>query len=379
MIFEGASKTKGIKEKEENKMNKRIQQLRELIKNEKLDAILIGSEANRRYLSGFTGSNAMLYISLNQTILVTDFRYLEQVAKEAPDFICVDQGQKGLLATTVACAQEEGIKRIGFEAQHVSYSQYLELSQHTAFEWVPTTKIVEGLRQIKDEEEIEKLRKAEAIGDLAFKEVIPFIKANWEKGLTENEIALHLEQSMRRHGASGLSFSSIVATGAKSSLPHAQPGEEKLQKGDFVVMDFGCIYEGYCSDMTRTIVIGEASKKHLEIYETVLRAQKAALEGIRPGMKGASVDAIARDIIKEAGYGAYFGHGLGHAVGLEIHENPRFSMLEQTEIKPGMVLTVEPGIYLPGFGGVRIEDMVVITEEGIDNLTHSPKDLIIIQ
>lgn len=360
-------------------MNKRIEQLREWMKKEGLDAVLVGSEANRCYLSGFTGSNAMLYISFNQMQLVTDFRYLEQVAKEAPDFTCVDQGQKGLLATTVGLAEAEGVKRIGFEAQHTTYSNYLELSKHTAFEWVPTAKGVEQLRQIKDEQEIEKLRKAESIGDLAFKEVIPFIEANWEKGLTENEIALHLEQSMRRHGASGLSFSSIVATGAKSSLPHAQPGEDKLQKGDFVVMDFGCIYQGYCSDMTRTIVIGEASEKHLEIYETVLRAQKAALEGIRPGMKGCEVDAIARNIIKDAGYGEYFGHGLGHAVGIEIHENPRFSMLEEAEIKPGMVLTVEPGIYLPGFGGVRIEDMVVITDEGIDNLTHSPKELIIIK
>ena len=360
-------------------MNKRIEQLREYMKKEKLDAVLIGSEANRKYLSGFTGSNAMLYISFNKMVLVTDFRYLEQVAKEAPDFTCIDQGQKGLLATTVAIAKEEGVKRIGFEAQHVTYSSYLELSQHSAFEWIPTTKSVENLRQIKDEEELEKLRKAEAIGDMAFKEVIPFIEARWKEGLTENEVTLQLEQSMRRHGASGLSFASIVAAGAKSSLPHAHPGEEKLQAGDFVVMDFGCIYEGYCSDMTRTIVIGEASEKHLKIYETVLRAQKAALDGIRVGMKGCEVDAIARNIIKEAGYGDYFGHGLGHSVGIEIHENPRFSVLDQTEIKPGMVMTVEPGIYLPGFGGVRIEDMIVVTESGIENFTHSPKDLIIIK
>ncbi len=360
-------------------MNKRIQNLRNYMKVEGLDALLIGSEANRRYLSGFTGSNAMLYISLKKLMLVTDFRYLEQVAKEAPDFTCVDQGQKGLLATTVACAEEEGVKRIGFEAQHTTYSNYLELSRHAAFEWVPTTKSVELLRQIKDEDELEKLRKAEAIGDLAFKEVIPFIEANWKRGLSENEITLHLEQSMRRHGASGLSFSAIVAAGAKSSLCHAQPGEETLQAGDFVVMDFGCIYEGYCSDMTRTIVIGEASEKHLKIYEIVLRAQKAALAAIRPGMKGSEVDAVARNIIKEAGYGEYFGHGLGHSVGIEIHENPRFSVAEMQEIKPGMVLTVEPGIYLPGFGGVRIEDMVVVTETGIENFTHSPKDLIIIK
>ena len=169
---------------------------------------------------------------------------------------------------------------------------------------------------------------------------VPFIKENWKKGLSENEVALQLEQTMRRLGASGLSFSSIVASGAKSSLPHAQPNDDLLKHGDFVVMDFGCIYKGYCSDMTRTIVLGEASEKHLEIYHLVLKAQEAALKAIKPGMTGKEVDAVARDIIAEAGYGDCFGHGLGHAVGLEIHENPRFSKLDPTVIKPGMVITV---------------------------------------
>ena len=169
-----------------------------------------------------------------------------------------------------------------------------------------------------------------------------------------------------------------MASGAKSSLPHATPSDDLLKKGDFVVMDFGCKYEGYCSDMTRTIVLGEATPKHVEIYETVLKAQQAALEGIYPGLKGKDVDAIAREIISDANYGDYFGHGLGHAVGVEIHENPRFSPAEEQVIKEGMVLTVEPGIYLPGFGGVRIEDMVAVTKDGIKNFTHSPKNLIII-
>ena len=170
-----------------------------------------------------------------------------------------------------------------------------------------------------------------------------------------------------------------MATGAKSSLPHAVPGDETLKAGDFVVMDFGCIYEGYCSDMTRTILIGEPTEKHLQIYQTVLKAQLSALEQIKAGMTGSEVDKIARDIIAEAGYGECFGHGLGHGVGIDIHENPRFSPSEKSVIEAGMVMTVEPGIYVPGFGGVRIEDMVFVTENGICNVTHSPKELIIIK
>ena len=360
-------------------MHHRVERLRDYMKKENIDGMLIASKANRRYLSGFSGSNAMLYISLGKQQLITDFRYIEQVKQECPDFECVDQAQLGQLKTAMMLAERDKAKRMGFEAQHITYSEFVDMSTYQSFEWIPTTHVVENLRQIKDSEEISKLREAERIGDLAFKAIIPFIEASWKEGLTENAIALKLEQVMRQNGATGLSFDTIVATGAKSSLPHAQPSEEKLKKGDFVVMDFGCIYKGYCSDMTRTVVIGEASSKHLEIYEIVLRAQKAALEGIRIGLKGSEVDAIARQIIMEAGYGDCFGHGLGHSVGLEIHESPRFSPLENTLIQPGMIMTVEPGIYVPGFGGVRIEDMIVVKEQGIENLTHSPKELIIIQ
>ncbi|MBU3803817.1 MAG: aminopeptidase P family protein [Candidatus Cellulosilyticum pullistercoris] len=359
-------------------MNTRIEKLREYMKTNGLNGFLIGSEANRMYLSGFTGSNAMLLITNSEQYIITDFRYLEQVAKECPDFICIDQGKIGLLRTAFDFACQASCKKIAFEAEHISYSRYQELVKESRIEWIPTEGVVERLREIKEETELEKLAKAESIGDIAFKEVIKFIEENWKKGITENEVALEIERVMRKNGASGNSFDTIVASGAKSSLPHAKPGDEFLKKGDFVVMDFGCIYEGYCSDMTRTIVIGEASPKHREIYDTVLKAQELALQGIRAGLKGKEVDAIARHYITEAGYGNYFGHGLGHSVGIEIHENPRFSMAEEQIIESGMVITVEPGIYLPGFGGVRIEDMVIVTKEGIKNLTHSPKELIII-
>lgn len=360
-------------------MNNRIKKLQTYMIEHNLEAMIVGSEANRMYLSGFTGSNAMLFISQkDQPIIVTDFRYLEQVSKQCPGFKCIDQMQKGLLGTVFECISEMGLKNIGFEADHVSYSTYTQFAKAEGVNWIATQGVIERFRQIKEETELEKLAKAESIGDLAFKAIVPFIEKHWKDGLTENEVALEIERIMRQNGATATSFSTIVASGAKSSLPHAVPGDEPLKKGDFVVMDFGCVYEGYCSDMTRTVVIGEASDKHREIYETVLAAQQKALEGIRPGLKGKEVDAMARNHIKAAGYGEYFGHGLGHSVGIEIHENPRFSIMEEQVIESGMVITVEPGIYLPGFGGVRIEDMIVVTKDGIKNLTHSPKELIII-
>lgn len=358
---------------------KRIEKLREKLQALNIEAILIGSSANITYLSGFKGSNGLIYISSDSQKLITDFRYLEQAAKQSPDFEIVDQTNIGLIKTAMQIASAENVKHIGFESAHTNYSTYKLFKEFEGVTFVDTEGVVESLRRLKDAEEIEKLRKAESIGDIAFAKIVPFLTQEYKNGLTETQVALELERIMRTHGASATSFSSIVATGAKSSLCHAVPGEETFSEGDFVVMDFGCVYEGYCSDMTRTVVIGEATVKHLEIYETVLKAQKAALAAIKPGMVCKEIDRIARDIITQAGYGEYFGHGLGHSVGLEIHENPRFSMLDETVLEPGMVLTVEPGIYVPGFGGVRIEDMVVVTEDGIDNLTSSPKQLITIK
>ncbi len=368
-----------MKHKGEIKVKKRIATLLDQMKALNLDAMLVGSKANRMYLSGFTGSSALLYISEKRQVIITDFRYMEQVGIQCKHFESLNQGTLGLIGSALKIAQEEGAKRIGFEGEHTVYSTYLELVKNTGFEFVPTDKLVETARQIKDEEELKKLTEAERIGDLAFAGIVPFIEANWRNGLTENEIALEIERIMRTNGATGTSFDTIVAGGAKSSLPHAVPGDVTLKEGDFVVMDFGCIYEGYCSDMTRTILIGEPTTKHLEIYNTVLKAQKAALEQIKPGMTGQEVDKVARDIITEAGYGDCFGHGLGHGVGIDIHESPRFSPAEKKVIEPGMVMTVEPGIYVPGFGGVRIEDMIFVTENGILNVTHSPKELIIIK
>lgn len=356
----------------------RIQRLRGQMQHFNMDAILITNKPNRYYLSGFTGSSALLYITMEKAQLITDFRYIEQANSQCQEYEIIDQETDGLIAAAMKLAKKDHIKSIGFESEHISYSTYLELKEYQEYEFLPAKSLVEKLRQIKDEAELSKMRQAAKIADDAFSSIVLFIKENYQKGLTERDVALKLEALMKENGASKTSFESIVASGAKSSLPHAEPDQNTLKHGDFVVMDFGCVFQGYCSDMTRTVVIGEPTDKHREIYQIVLKAQMEALSYIRSGLEGKAVDKVARDIITEAGYGKFFGHGLGHSVGIEIHENPRFSPKEPNVIEEGMVLTVEPGIYIPGFGGVRIEDMVIIKDNGIENLTHSPKELIVI-
>lgn len=361
-------------------MNQRTAKLLELLKENNMDAIIIVNPSNRRYLSYFTGSAGVLYISPKRQVLLTDFRYIEQANKQCPDYDIVNHQSNGALEFLKQYMDEENIATVAVESDSLTYSQYEDYSKKLGNINIKGTKgMVESLRRIKDQEEIANLRRAEEIGDIAFSHIIEFIRENYKTGITENDIALELEVVMRKNGAEGTSFNSIVAAGAKSSLPHAVPGNELLKIGDFVVMDYGCRYNGYCSDMTRTIVIGEATQEHLKIYNTVLKAQKESLAAIKPGKTGKEIDTIARDIINNEGYGEYFGHGLGHSTGLDIHENPRLSQTDDSLLEPGMVVTVEPGIYIPEFGGVRIEDLVVVTEDGIENLTNSPKELIIIK
>lgn len=352
-------------------MNERLIKIRESINKNHLDAILIHNPVNRRYISGFKGSAGVLFISKYSAVLLTDFRYIEQGTKQAPDFMIINHTDKGLYHEINQLIKKDSIKVLGFEGDTLSFSEYENLQEALNVSLASTYKITEKIRMIKDENEINNIKMAVSIADGAFTHILALLKV----GVSEREIALELEYYMKRNGASDLSFSTIVASGPFSSLPHWEPGERKLRTGDFVVMDFGCIYKGYCSDMTRTVVIGKANKKQKEIYDIVLGAQNAALKAIKPLIKGKEIDKIARDYIKEKGYGQYFGHGLGHSVGMEIHENPRFSISEEEAFLPGMVVTVEPGIYIPDFGGVRIEDLVVITEKGIDNLTTSPKEL----
>jgi Xaa-Pro aminopeptidase len=321
--------------------------------------------------------------------VLTDSRYTEIAGKQAKDFCCVDVGADGYAKTIKKLLDKAFDKNdinVGFEDESISYKQYKEFAKE--FNLSPLEKSVDSLRMVKSKEEIEKIAKAEEIGDKAFSRIVNRLKlVSWSKlEMTEQDIALELEVSMKNLGATGLSFETIAASGENSSMPHAVPTGRRLRAGDFLTMDFGCIYEGYCSDMTRTVFISEydadgcqkkqPTEKQLEVYNTVLKAQLESMKMIKPGVVCSDVDACARKIIADAGYGDYFGHGLGHSVGLFIHEEPRFSKKCDTVLEPGMVITVEPGIYLPGEFGVRIEDLVVVTDDGYKNLTHSVKELV---
>lgn len=355
-------------------MQIRYQKLEKLLEAKWLDAILVSDGYNMRYLSGFTGATGYLLITKNSKTLFTDSRYTIAATAQAPDYTVVEvDAARDYCAAINKVLEAENIESLGFEALQVRYSTYESFKTRLIVkELVPLTGELTDLRRIKNAEEIALHRQAEHIGDIAFEEILKEIKP----GMTELEVAAKLEYIMKMNGADKLSFESIVASGVNSSKPHAEPGRKKIEAGDFLTMDFGCVYQGYCSDMTRTIVVGKASEKQKEIYNTVLAAQLAVLDMLKPGLKGKEYDKVARDVIYNAGYEGYFGHGLGHSVGLEIHENPRFSMTEEDIVEAGMIMTVEPGIYIPDFGGVRIEDMVVMTESGYENLTYSKKELI---
>lgn len=333
------------------------------------EAVFISSYPNIFYYSGFTSCDGYLIISHNERILITDSRYTIQAHKEAPDFKIVD-----LTAGFKKIFKKIHASYIGFEEDDVSVGFSKKLQSATEKTFVPMGKKISLLRQIKDENEILSIAEAERIGDEAFSYVLDRIRV----GATEREIALDLEFFMKKHGAASLSFDTISASGVRGAMPHGVATDKKLEKGDLLTLDFGCIYKGYCSDMTRTVALGNVNEKQREIYDTVLKAQLAALEIIKPGVKCSDVDGAARKVIEDAGYGENFGHSLGHSVGIEIHEAPVFSKKSKDIVKPGHVITVEPGIYVENFGGVRIEDLIAVTEDGVKNLTHSPKELIII-
>lgn len=351
-------------------MKERLKSLREYLIENKIDACIIYKPQNRRYLSGFTGSAGYVVITKEKNLFITDFRYVEQASAQCIDFEIVKHTDDRTVYDILNALE---IKSLGFEEEYVTYSQHKDFSDKLDnINLIPLKGLINKLRMIKSQEEIENIKRAAQIADKTFEHICTILKP----GISEREVALEIEFFMKKNGASGTSFESIVASGKRSSLPHGIASEKTIEDGDFVTLDFGCIYNGYCSDMTRTVVIGKASAKQKEIYNTVLNAQEEALKYIKPGVKGFEVDKIARDIIKDSGYGDYFGHGLGHAVGMEIHEAPRLSPAGKDELKVNMVVTDEPGIYVPDFGGVRIEDLVVVTENGCEILSKSPKKLL---
>lgn len=351
----------------------RIDKLRKVMKDKKFDGVLLVGDPNRNYMSGFTGDESFSIITLDKAIFITDSRFTEQARQQVKDYEVV-QYSNAFSEFLGKMAEELKIKTLAFEENVLTFSTYSEYKKNLKCDFVPLSGIVEELRLIKDDTEIEKIKKAAGIADKAFEHMLNFIK----KGMTEREVGLELEFTMKKMGAKDLSFPSIVASGERSCLPHGQATSKVLEEGDFLTLDFGCIYEDYCSDMTRTIVIGKPNDKMKEIYDIVLKANEAAIPAIKSGIVCKDIDKISRGIISSYGYSKNFGHGLGHGVGREIHEAPYLSPRGEATLKEGMIVTDEPGIYIPSFGGVRIEDLILVKKDGCEVISKSPKNLICI-
>ncbi len=327
----------------------------------------ISNLKNIRYLTGFTGDWAVLLLSKRSIRLYTDSRFTEQAEKEAKN--CSIITIRKPFATYLKSAIAQG-KTVAFESPHLNHAQYLNLKKFLRHrKLVGASGVIERFRMIKTREEIESIKQAARIADIGFKKICTFMKP----GRTELEVAAKLEYLLRKHGSSGHPFPTIALASARTSLPHGQPGKKKIRKGDLFLVDFGATYEGYCSDITRTVVIGKPSKKQKAIYDIVLRAQQAAIAGIKEGVPLKDIDKIARDTIAEAGHARHFGHGLGHGIGLNVHESPSVSTRSKDSVAEGMVFTVEPGIYIPGWGGIRIEDDIAIINGTPHLITKSPK------
>ncbi len=344
------------------------------LKDRGLDAMLITSAPGEFYAAGFHGEGVAV-VTPDKAWYWTDSRYIESAEQEVSGAE-VSMPTVGMNYRKLARAivDELGIKTMGFEDEYMSVSLYNMWKEALPVELVPASDLLTDLRMVKDQDELKAMREAQRVTDEAFTEILNYIKP----GVTESEIAARLTYIMACKGAERNSFDPIVATGPNGSKPHAIPGPALIQPGQFVTMDFGCVVGGYCSDMTRTICVGQPSEEMELVYNTVLKAQLAAIDAIHGGVNGAAVHKVADDVIVAAGYGGKMGHGLGHGVGIEIHESPRFSPFWDKAVPVGAFLSVEPGIYLPGKFGVRIEDVVMLTEDGCIDITNSPKNLIIL-
>jgi Xaa-Pro aminopeptidase len=333
-------------------------------------AILVTGLNNIRYLCGFSGSSGQLLVTRKAAVFFTDFRYQQQSAAEIGDAAEIVVFKTTLAEALFARIKKLRIKKLALE-KSISLNLYLAYKAEFSGEIIPVGGLVEDLRQIKDDSEVKNLKKAFAIADNAFAELMKIIKP----GMTEAEVAAHLEFFMKTGGSEAPSFSTIIASGPNSACPHAHPTSRKLKKGEMVKIDFGAVFNGYHSDMTRTVFLGKADAKFKKVYSVVLEAQAKAIKELKAGKVCRDIDAVARKVITEAGYGEYFGHGLGHSLGLDVHEAPSLSPRCEEKIKPGVTFTVEPGIYLPGWGGVRIEDVFMVREKGLLQLTSTPNSL----
>jgi Xaa-Pro aminopeptidase len=367
----------GAQLNEENDMSaERMAQARSLLATWDADGVLIGSPANRRWLSGFTGSNAWLLVTADKAWLATDFRYYEQAQNEAPLFTLHkmeggDRTPAGMLAAS-------NVQTVVIESSYMTVNMLDTLREKVSQEikWLGRKQTLEPLRAVKNPAELALIRRAAALGDQA----VAMMAELARPGISERALAWELEKRMREAGADGVAFEVIVASGPNSALPHHRPGDRRLQSGDAVVVDLGALVKGYHSDLTRSFFLGESPPDgYMAVYDLVARAQENVLSNMRPGMTSQAVDALARDLIAAAGHEDHFGHGLGHGVGLEIHEEPRLSpYLAETVIPAGVVVTVEPGVYLPGRFGVRIEDLVVLYNDGLEIVSQAPKEPMLI-
>ncbi|MFJ7935294.1 M24 family metallopeptidase [Sporosarcina sp. NPDC096371] len=339
-----------------------------------VDGVIITNGVNRRYLTGFTGSAGTVVITKSEACLFVDFRYVDQAQSQAENYTVIELERQSVFTGVAKMAERLGLSRLGFEQENVTYRVHTQYQEAIQAEMVPLSGVIEGLRTIKTAEELQKIRTAVEISDAAFTHILTYIRP----GITEIDVANELEFYMRKQGAASSAFDTIVASGHRSALPHGVATTKVIETGDMITLDYGAYYQGYRSDMTRTIAVGEPQDELKRIYTIVLDSLENALAGIKAGMTGREADALSRDYITEKGYGKQYGHGSGHGVGLDLHEEIFMSTTCEKRIESGMVLTVEPGIYIPNLGGVRIEDDILVTADGIEILTKSPKELIIL-
>ena len=353
-----------------------IARIQEKLIEQGLDAVLVVGEKNQRFAAGFPFTDGYVLVSQKQAWLITDSRYIEAAQAAVPGCVSVQLYDKEhpALSLVKAALVEAQARQLGIEEGELSYGRYLTLEKELGLPLKPAQSVFDQLRAAKTEDELKSMRQAQRISELALEETLPIIRP----GMTEREVAAELVYRMLRHGSEGNSFDPIVVTGSKTSLPHGVPGDKVIQPGDFLTMDFGSLKDGYCSDMTRTVAIGHATDEMRNVYDIVLKAQLAGIAVARAGIPGREIDAAARKVITDAGYGPYFGHGFGHCLGLDIHEDPRLAPAGVTPMPVGSVASAEPGIYLPGRFGVRIEDVMVLREDGCEVITKAPKDLIIL-
>lgn len=356
-----------------NRFAQRRSKVRSLLRKSDAPCLLVTNEHNVTYLTGFTGDSSYLLLTSQHDIVLSDERYTTQLGQECPDLELAIRGPgKSMLELVAEVLAKSKFRRLSVEAESMTVAFHAGLAKEVPHcELVPTSGVVEEFRAVKDREEVARTRVACDLARRAFE----VVRAGLQPEMTEATVAAELEYQSRRFGGKCLSFPAIVAAGPRSALPHASPSAEKIGSADFTLIDWG-VNEGlYMSDLTRLVVSGKISPKLRRVYGVVLKAQLAAIAAIRPGVTCEAVDSVARDIIAQAGHGKHFGHGLGHGTGLEIHEAPRFAKGQSTKLVPGMIVTVEPGIYLPGWGGVRIEDDILVTPEGHEVLTSVPKEL----